>query len=354
MERRLWGGWQRLGASQRFAATAVAALLVIIAGALWTVARDTRVALYPAALRADQVAEVSEWLAAWGIAYVPTADNVRVDARSRDATLLRLAVVGVPHQHVTTSDEALSGVGALTPQSVIDAQTRQGLSGDLALALRGIDGVEDARVIIAPAQHGIYADEPSHDATASVWIMLRPGARLPRGAVASMRAFVASAVPGLSGSHVTLLDDHGVALRDGIDARDMNAVAPAAPKRSSSRWMWLYGALIALIPALVTALTMLVVLRMAGRPLLRFTGSMVRLALIERHRTTMPARAPGDVRRSLDGEPPYAAAAVISALPAATAAAVLDLYPADERAAIVRRLSRKASPLAHEVTNDIA
>ena len=51
------------------------------------------------------------------------------------------------------------------------------------------------------------------------------------------------------------------------------------------------------------------------------------------------------MRGALAGEPPHTAAAVISALPTATAAAVLELYPPEERAAIVRRLSRPASPL---------
>jgi flagellar motor switch protein FliG len=50
------------------------------------------------------------------------------------------------------------------------------------------------------------------------------------------------------------------------------------------------------------------------------------------------------VRGALAGEPPHTAAAIISALPAATATAVLEMYPAEERAAIVRRMSRAATP----------
>jgi len=50
------------------------------------------------------------------------------------------------------------------------------------------------------------------------------------------------------------------------------------------------------------------------------------------------------VRGALADEPPHIAAAIISALPAATAAAVLELYPLEERSAIVRRLSQERSP----------
>ena len=54
----------------------------------------------------------------------------------------------------------------------------------------------------------------------------------------------------------------------------------------------------------------------------------------------------------LEQEPPHAAAAIISALPAATATAVLELYPPHEREAIVTRMQRRHSPLlgdAHEL-----
>ena len=56
--------------------------------------------------------------------------------------------------------------------------------------------------------------------------------------------------------------------------------------------------------------------------------------------------------RMLEQEPPHAAAAIISALPAATATAVLELYPPHEREAIVSRMQRRHSPLlddAHEL-----
>ena len=60
--------------------------------------------------------------------------------------------------------------------------------------------------------------------------------------------------------------------------------------------------------------------------------------------------APAQVRGALANEPPHAAAAIISALPAATAAAVLELYPPHEREAIVRRMQRAHSPLVPDLS----
>ena len=206
--------WTRLGKSRK-----IGALAGLVAAACFTLAiisatHDSRMALFPTPLRPDQVAEVSERLSAWNVVHAPSADNVRVDAHHRNELLLRLSLAGIPHDHIASSHELLAGVGALTPQSVIDVQTRAGLEGDMALALRGVQGVEDARVIIAPAQHGVFADETSQAATASVRLTLHSGVRLSPEAIAGMREFAAAAVPGLAPEHVTILDDRGIALRD--------------------------------------------------------------------------------------------------------------------------------------------
>lgn len=206
--------WNALGRSRQIAAAAGIAITALIALIVLSATHDARVALFPGALRAEQVAEVSERLSSWNVVHAPSADNIRVDARRRNEILLRLSLAGVPHAHIASSKEVLAGVGALTPQSVIDVQTREGLEGDMALGLRGVQGVADARVIIAPAQHGVFADETSHEATASVRLTLHQGVTLSSEAVAGMRAFVAAAVPGLSPEHVTILDDRGIALRD--------------------------------------------------------------------------------------------------------------------------------------------
>ena len=166
-------------------------------------------ALFATPLYADQLTEVQTRLAAWGVPYAPLADNVRVDPRKRADLLLRLSLAGVPHRHLATPDEAFAHVNALTPQSVLEAQTRDALAADLAQGLRGLDGVADARVIVAPASAGAYADEPARDASASVRITLAPGAHLAPATVAGIRAFVAGGVPGLDAARVTVLDDRG-------------------------------------------------------------------------------------------------------------------------------------------------
>src|SRR5579884_2066361 len=460
------------------------AALVLLSIAAGLLTHPQRAPLFAQPLHPEQLSEVEERLASWNVAFTPSADNVLVEVKRRNGLLLRLSMAGVPHAHIDTSNDLLGKLGALTPQAVIDAQSRDGLAGDIELALRGIDGVEDARVIIAPAKPGYFADDVSRDASASVRLRLTPGARLSPDAIAGMRSFVAAAVPGLEARNVTIVDDRGVALGEGsaqddagdlqrslqsaLDAalgagaaivrvhvdydrrslaiRDVRRAPLSSPAITSNTqderyagdgkrydrseqqidrgsdvhevtafaqpgriarisaavfvdasriadltqvqtlaaatlgidthrgdalvvqavsftrtpyakkdgWWLAYGAIVPLLPTAVLSIAMLVALRWAAPPIGTFLRALGERAAIAKSTAAVHGIAPANVRGALLNEPAHAAAAIISALPAATAAAVLDMYPEHERAAIIRRMQRPASPLLSDAESFIA
>lgn len=212
--------WNALPRAVRLIAS-VSALVVaigVVTSAL--LVHPTRTPLFPAPLHPEQLAEVEEHLAAWNVPFIPTADNVSVDAGRRNDLLLRLSLAGVPLPHLSSTGEALASIGVLTPQAVVEAQTRAGLAGDIEAGLRGIENVDDARVIVAPAKAPEFADQSSQAASASVRLRLRAGATLAHATVDGIRAFVAASVPGLEPARVTILDDRGVALGERANGDD--------------------------------------------------------------------------------------------------------------------------------------
>ena len=201
--------WRGLEPRLRVAIAAATIGLVVIVALGFVVSRDTRTPLFANPLKADQLSEVDAQLSAWNVPFVPLHDNVRVDARHRGELLARLALAGVPHAHLEGTSEALSTVGTLTPQAVLDAQARAGLEGDLEKGLRGLGGIADARIIIAPARGGIFADDPPTPASASVRVTAQAGQVLTESTLVAVRAFVAAGVPGLEQTRVTVVDDRG-------------------------------------------------------------------------------------------------------------------------------------------------
>lgn len=201
--------WNALELRFRVAIGATVFALVVVGAVISLIGRDTRVALFANPLKPDQLAEVDAQLSAWSVAFVPSHDNVRVDGRQRSPLLARLALAGIPHAHVAGTLETLASVGTLTPQSILDAQARAGLEGDLEKGLRGLGGISDARVIIAPARSGVFADEAPTPASASVRLSAEAGQTLTPSTLDAVRAFVASGVAGLDPVHVTVVDDRG-------------------------------------------------------------------------------------------------------------------------------------------------
>jgi len=193
----------------RMIAAGIAAAVIVLAFAVAFYVRGDGAVLYSHELDSDQLGEVAATLTTWDVPFTTTADNVKVDPAARRDVLMRLAAAGVPHRHLVTSSESLQAVNALTPEALLDAQERTGLEGDLSQGLRGITGVLDARIKIAPASHGVFLDEPSHDASASVALRLDPAAKLSPEAVSGIRSFVAGAVPGLVPEHVGIIDENG-------------------------------------------------------------------------------------------------------------------------------------------------
>lgn len=139
------------------------------------------------------------------------------------------------------------------------------------------------------------------------------------------------------------------------DAIDVAAISFAhTPVAKRDGWWLAYGAIASLFPTLIVVIAALIALRWAGAPVGAMLRAMSERASIARTASAVHGIAPAGVRGALVNEPPHAAAAIISALPAATAAAVLDMYPEHERAAIVRRMQRAPSPLLSDAESFIA
>jgi len=190
----------------------IALVAIALAVGLAYYVRNDGADLYAYQLDSNQVAEVAAALTRWDVPFTAMSDNVKVDPSTKRDVLMRLAAAGVPHRHLVTSAESLQSVNALTPQTLLDAQARTGLEGDLSQGLRGITGVLDAQVKIAPASRGVFIDESSHDASASVVLTLDPETKLSSDSVSGIRSYVAGAVPGLSSDHVGIIDQNGEAL----------------------------------------------------------------------------------------------------------------------------------------------
>jgi flagellar M-ring protein FliF len=96
----------------------------------------------------------------------------------------------------------------------------------LARTIIKVQGVQSARVHLALPKPSVFLRD-AHKATASVMLQLYPGRRLEPGQVAAIVHLVASSVPELAASDVTLVDQAGSLL----NSPDENAEAAASTRQ---------------------------------------------------------------------------------------------------------------------------
>jgi flagellar M-ring protein FliF len=193
-------------------AAAVAAAIWLV---LWSQGQSYTV-LY-GQLSERESGQVMDALTAAGIEYkLSPAGAVSVPESKVQEARIRLASQGLP-QSDSMGIEMIQKDSPLGASSMMEAARYQSvLETELARTIVKVQGVENARVHLALPKPSVFLRD-EHKATASVMLQLYPGRRLEPGQVAAIVHLVASSVPELSASDVTLVDQEGTLLNSPED-----------------------------------------------------------------------------------------------------------------------------------------
>ena len=129
---------------------------------------------------------------------------------------LRLATQGLPRGSVTGFELMETNRFGMT-QFQEQLNFQRGLEGELTRSIQALSSVQGARVHLAlPNQNGFFREQQKP--SASVLVSLHPGRILDRAQLAGIVHLVASSVPELAPSAVSVLDDTGKLLSQSPDA----------------------------------------------------------------------------------------------------------------------------------------
>lgn len=143
-----------------------------------------------------------------GSAILVPADRVN-DVR------MRLASQGLPKGTVGGFDSMEANRFGMT-QFQERLTFQRGLEGELTRSIQALSSVQNARVHLAlPNQNGFFREQQK--ASASVLLSLHPGRVLDRGQIAGIVHLVASSVPEMNPTAVSVLDDTGKLLSNAPD-----------------------------------------------------------------------------------------------------------------------------------------
>lgn len=203
-------------------AAAVAAAIWLV---LWSQGQNYTV-LY-GQLSERESGQVMDALTAAGIEYkLNPSGAVSVPATKVQEARIRLASQGLP-QSDSMGIEMIQKESALGTSSMMETARYQSvLETELARTIIKVQGVQSARVHLALPKPSVFLRD-ARKATASVMLQLYPGRRLEPGQVAAIVHLVASSVPELGASDVTLVDQAGTLL----NSPDENAEQAASTRQ---------------------------------------------------------------------------------------------------------------------------
>src|SRR5277367_706016 len=203
-------------------AAAVAAAIWLV---LWSQGQNYTV-LY-AQLSERESGQVMDALTAAGIEFkLNPSGAVSVPESKVQEARIRLASQGLP-QSDSMGIEMLQKESALGSSSMMESARYQSvLETELARTIVKVQGVQTARVHLALPKPSVFLRD-ARKATASVMLQLYPGRRLEPGQVAAIVHLVASSVPELGPSDVTLVDQ----ARTLLNSPDENAEQAASTRQ---------------------------------------------------------------------------------------------------------------------------
>src|SRR6201985_1666786 len=201
----------------------LAGVAAAIAAAIWLVmwSQGQNYTVLYGQLSERESGQVMDALTAAGIEFrLNPSGAVSVPESKVQEARIRLASQGLP-QSDSMGIEMIEKDSALGTRPMMETARYQSvLETELARTIVKVQGVQSARVHLAIPKPSVFLRD-AHQATASVMLQLYPGRRLEPGQVAAIVHLVASSVPELSASDVTLVDQAGSLL----NSPDENAEA---------------------------------------------------------------------------------------------------------------------------------
>ncbi|WP_339513063.1 flagellar basal-body MS-ring/collar protein FliF [Pseudomonas sp. RL_15y_Pfl2_60] len=191
-----------------------ASVAIGFAVVLWSQQPDYR-PLY-GSLDGMDASQVMETLSMADIAYTvePNSGALLVKSEDMARARMRLAAAGVAPSDKTMGFEILDQEQGLGTSQFMEAtRYRRGLEGELARTVSSLNNVKAARVHLAIPKSSVFVRD-DRKPSASVLVELYPGRGLEPSQVMAIINLVATSVPELDKSQVTVVDQKGNLLSD--------------------------------------------------------------------------------------------------------------------------------------------
>ncbi|MEZ8106486.1 flagellar basal-body MS-ring/collar protein FliF [Vibrio cortegadensis] len=166
------------------------------------------------AYETEEMIPVLDYLDQQKIEYRLDGNTIQVPASEYSSLKLNMVRAGVNQARNEGDDILLQDMGFGVSQRLEKERLKLSRERQLAKAIEQMKQVRKAKVLLALPKQSVFVRH-SQDASASVVLTLSMGANLRQQEIDSVVDMVASAVPGMKTSRITVTDQHGRLLSSG-------------------------------------------------------------------------------------------------------------------------------------------
>ncbi|MGF1814955.1 flagellar basal-body MS-ring/collar protein FliF [Vibrio splendidus] len=166
------------------------------------------------AYETEELIPVLDYLDLQKIEYTLEGKTISVPASEYNSLKLNMVRAGLNQERNAGDDILMQDMGFGVSQRVEQERLKLSRERQLAKAIEQMKQVRKAQVLLALPKQSVFVRH-NQEASASVFLTLKTGTNLKQQEVDSVVDMVASAVPGMKTSRITVTDQHGRLLNSG-------------------------------------------------------------------------------------------------------------------------------------------
>ncbi|CDT26529.1 flagellar basal-body MS-ring/collar protein FliF [Vibrio coralliirubri] len=166
------------------------------------------------AYETEELIPVLDYLDLQKIQYTLEGNTISVPASEYNSLKLNMVRAGLNQERNAGDDILMQDMGFGVSQRLEQERLKLSRERQLAKAIEQMKQVRKAQVLLALPKQSVFVRH-NQEASASVFLTLKTGTNLKQQEVDSVVDMVASAVPGMKTSRITVTDQHGRLLSSG-------------------------------------------------------------------------------------------------------------------------------------------
>lgn len=171
--------------------------------------RTTMVPLY-SNLSPSETGQIKQSLDAKGIKneIADGGSTIKVPDSDVDTLKVQLAAEGLPKSGSIDYSFFSQNAGLGTTDNEFNVLKLDAMQTELANLIKGIDGVQDAKVMITLPDKGVFVSDKNQQASASVVLNIKPGYQFRDDQVTALYNLVSKSVPNLPTDNIVITDQY--------------------------------------------------------------------------------------------------------------------------------------------------